>query len=311
MEPNIELLRRAVMDSREGITIADLRRPDAPLVYINPAFERLTGYGAEEVIGRNCRFLQGDDRDEAALAHIRRTIAAREPCLVTIRNYRKDGSMFWNELSLSPVFDRSGEATHYIGIQRDVTAEVLLRDLVHEQNQRLERRSRELARMVSIDPLTGVHNRSYLDRQLGTMLGSARRTGERLTLFMIDVDHFKAYNDLYGHPQGDNALCAIAGALERTFARSGDFVARYGGEEFAVVGACAVEGDAVPQADRLRESVRALEIPHEGSPLGRASISVGYAFGRPGESPEDLVRRADAALYEAKRAGRDCARRAA
>ena len=119
---DLNVLKAAVMNSRDGITISDPTLPDNPLIFVNSAFERMTGYSLEEIIGKNCRYLQGDDKDqEDQLTIIRETIKKQQTCLVTLRNYRKDGSMFWNELSMSPIFDNQGKLIHYLGIQKDVT----------------------------------------------------------------------------------------------------------------------------------------------------------------------------------------------
>ena len=118
----LALKDRALDVAAEGITIADARLPARPLIYANDGFERLTGYPAGEVLGRNCRFLQGLDSDPAAVAEIRAAIAEQRECIVEILNYRRDGSSFWNRLSITPVRDESGVVTHYIGIQSDVTA---------------------------------------------------------------------------------------------------------------------------------------------------------------------------------------------
>jgi PAS domain S-box-containing protein len=118
----LALKDRALDVAAEGITIADARLPARPLIYANDGFERLTGYPIGEVLGRNCRFLQGPDSDPAAVAAIRTAVAEERQCVVEILNYRRDGSSFWNRLSITPVRDESGEVTHYIGIQSDVTA---------------------------------------------------------------------------------------------------------------------------------------------------------------------------------------------
>lgn len=116
---------RAVAASALSFTVSDPHLPDAPLVYVNPAFERTTGYGPAEALGRNCRFLQGEGTDPAATARIRAAMAEQRHEVVTLLNYRRDGSPFWNELSLSPVHDSAGALTHFVGIQADVTARVL------------------------------------------------------------------------------------------------------------------------------------------------------------------------------------------
>ena len=130
-----EIRDRAVVAAGLSFTISDPRLPDNPLVFVNPAFERTTGYAGTEVEGRNCRFLQGPDTDPAAVQEVRDALAREEHRTVTLLNYRKDGSAFWNELSLSPVYDAHGELTHFVGIQSDVTARVAVE---HERERHLE-----------------------------------------------------------------------------------------------------------------------------------------------------------------------------
>jgi len=115
------LLDRAVAASSNGILISDPGLPDNPIVYVNPAFERITGYSLEEVVGRNCRFLQGEDRDQTALEELRAAVLEGRECRVVLRNYRRDGALFWNELYISPVYDEAGNLTNFVGVQSDVT----------------------------------------------------------------------------------------------------------------------------------------------------------------------------------------------
>ena len=120
-EEELRLLNRAVTASPNGVVITDPGLPDNPVVYVNPAFERITGYANEEVIGRNCRFLQGEDRNQAALEELRAAVREARGCRVVVRNYRKDGSLFWNELSISAVHDVEGQVTNFVGVQNDIT----------------------------------------------------------------------------------------------------------------------------------------------------------------------------------------------
>ncbi len=126
---------RAVVAAGLSFTISDTRLPDNPLVFVNPAFERTTGYARDEVQGRNCRFLQGPHTDPADVQRIRAAMAAEEHLTLTLLNYRKDGTAFWNELSLSPVYDADGALTHYVGIQADVSARV---QIEQERERHLE-----------------------------------------------------------------------------------------------------------------------------------------------------------------------------
>src|SRR5918996_5973190 len=113
----LRLLERAVTASTNSIVISDPNQPDDPLVYGTPAFERTTGYTAEEVLGRNCRFLQNEDRDQPGVGELRAAVHEGRHCSVVLRNYRKDGTLFWNELSIYPVRDEKRRVTNFVGVQ--------------------------------------------------------------------------------------------------------------------------------------------------------------------------------------------------
>jgi PAS domain S-box-containing protein len=131
------LLDRAVAASSNGILITDPNLPDNPIVYANPAFERTTGYLVGEAVGRNCRFLQGEDRDQSALEELRAALREGRGCRVVLRNYRKDGSLFWNELHVSPVHDEEGRLTNFVGVQNDVTGRRRIEEALKESEDRL------------------------------------------------------------------------------------------------------------------------------------------------------------------------------
>lgn len=140
------LLRKAVDASASSIVIADARRKDLPLIFVNPAFRALTGYSPKEILGRNCRFLQSSDRSQPGIAVIRKALRERRSCTVVLRNYKKNGVLFWNELRLSPVLGPGGELTHYIGVQTDVTERVRAEEASREHEQELRRTVRERTR---------------------------------------------------------------------------------------------------------------------------------------------------------------------
>jgi PAS domain S-box-containing protein len=135
-----ELLALAVDASNDGIVIAEQEGHENILIYVNRAFEVLTGYSADEILYRDCRFLQGDDTDQEGIREIRAALGRGEGCRVVIRNYRKDGTLFWNELSITPVFNEDDQLTYYIGIQKDITARV-------EAEERAERAEAALAQL--------------------------------------------------------------------------------------------------------------------------------------------------------------------
>ena len=115
-EEMLWLYDRAMAATSTGIVISDATNPKHPIIYCNPAFESMTGYRRQEVIGKNCRFLQGSDTDSDALNTIRQALKTENECKVRLKNYRQDGTAFWNALSISPVRDRTGKLTHFIGV---------------------------------------------------------------------------------------------------------------------------------------------------------------------------------------------------
>jgi len=304
---NLELMKQAVMDSRDGITISDNCAEDNPLIFVNPAFERLTGYSFEEITNVNCRYLQNNDRDQPELKIIRKAIEAGEYCLVTLRNYRKDGTMFWNELSISPIYNEKGIVAHFLGIQKDVTSRVLIEQQLREENQSLEKTKAHFEQLAIKDGLTGIYNRRFFDLQFDVQCRIARRNNDPLALLMIDVDHFKQFNDIYGHQVGDNALKIIAVSLSKAFLRSSDFIARYGGEEFVVLSAGMTQEQAVLFTDKLCQRVRSLGIPHSASSTGYLTVSIGFSVHllASQDTPGLLLEQADKALYVAKKLGRN------
>jgi diguanylate cyclase len=201
-------------------------------------------------------------------------------------------------------------------------AETLLRSTaeMRETNKALEDRltqskneisnlqqSLEAIRAESLtDPLTGLGNRKYFDRMIGMALQSALASAEPLSLLLFDIDHFKSFNDSYGHLTGDQVLRLVGLSLKQTI-KGQDITARYGGEEFAVVLPNTALRQALTVADHIRRAVMSKELKKKstGEILGRVTISVGVSMLKPGDDPEALIDRADACLYAAKRNGRN------
>ena len=151
----LRLLDRAVTASTNSIVITDPNQPDDPLVYVNPAFERTTGYPAEEALGRNCRFLQGEDHDQPALEELRTAIHEERHCTVVLRNYRKDGTLFWNELSVYPVRDEKGHMTNFVGVQNDVTERIRAEEVFSEIRRAERRRIARDLHDIALQDLSG------------------------------------------------------------------------------------------------------------------------------------------------------------
>jgi diguanylate cyclase (GGDEF)-like protein len=197
--------------------------------------------------------------------------------------------------------DQLAGAIHMAAINREL----------EEANERLRRANRRLSRLSSRDDLTGIANRRRFDRRLALEWRRAARAERPLTLLMADIDCFKDYNDLHGHQQGDACLRRVAQALAATLHRAGDLVARYGGEEFAVLLADTDAEHGAVTAEMLRARVEALAIPHGASlvaPVVTLSLGAATLHTRTGLPSNALVERADRALYQAKREGRNCVR---
>lgn len=284
-----QLLERALDASTTGITIADMLRPDAPLIWVNSAFNELTGYSGPDVLGRNCRLLQGPATDQRTIAELGAAVAAGEQIRTRILNYRRDGLPWWNELQMSPVRGEGGVLTHYIGVQHDVTA-------------RVEAEAKVL-HLAYHDALTGLPNRERLRAALADALARGRRTGQATALLFIDLVAFKTVNDAYGHDAGDQVLREVAGRL-RLALRADDLLTRQGGDEFLLLLHDLPAEFAAGVAERVAEDlVAALAPPFavggDAVPIG-ASIGIALAPEH-SDDPDQLLRHADTAMYAAKR----------
>ena len=218
-EEELRLRDRAMGVAAEGIVISDPGQPDNPLIYVNDGFERLTGYSRQEVLGRNCRFLQGAGTDPAALSHIRECIRERRDCLVELLNYRKDGLPFWNRLSIVPLRNAEGRLTHFVGVQSDITARKLA-------EERLARANTEILasnnRMKSDLEAAASLQQALLPTRLPRLEGiefawlyrpTAELAGDQLNIIQVDDAHVALYLlDVSGHGVA-SALMAVAASL--------------------------------------------------------------------------------------------------
>lgn len=194
-EMHLLLRNQAIEFSPSGVTIADAIDPDYPLIYVNPAFLKTTGYRLEEVLGRNCRFLQGDDRDQPELRLIRMALREHRSCTVTLRNYRKNGEMFYNELRIAPIFSSEGELTHYVGICTDVTRRMRDHEKIEKQNQALMQANHELQDMhIHVEMAAQQIQRQNEDlRAANINLAAARQQAEEMvhlkSQFLATMSH--------------------------------------------------------------------------------------------------------------------------
>jgi diguanylate cyclase (GGDEF)-like protein len=217
------------------------------------------------------------------------------------RCLKKDGGYLWMEASLRLYRDPSAnEAPGFVVVIRDIS----LRKAAEEE---LQRAFRMVETLASVDGLTGIANRRRFDEVLQSEWRRAQRDCTACSLLLMDVDHFKNYNDIYGHIPGDRCLRQMAEVAAQVLQRPADLVARYGGEEFAVILPDTTYGGAIAIAEQIRLTVERLHIPHEGNPHGVVTVSVGCATQMPGVGSDlsELLKAADSALYVAKSLGRN------
>lgn len=286
----IRIRTRAVEASVNAIIITDNEQADQPIVYVNPAFERITGYRSEEVLGRNCRFLQGEQQGQPALNTIRRALRGQEEGAAILRNYRKDGSAFWNDLKVAPVVNDRGKVSHFVGILHDITE--------------AKRYQEELEHQANHDSLTGLPNRNLLNDRIHQAIALASRNQSQFSLVFMDLDHFKVVNDSLGHNAGDRLLIQMAKRLQGV-AREIDTVARLGGDEFVILLADSGSfAGRIGWLERLKEQI-ATPLMLDGQELV-VSCSIGFCcFPDDGRDVGTLLRNADTAMYQAKHQGRN------
>jgi diguanylate cyclase (GGDEF)-like protein/PAS domain S-box-containing protein len=289
-EQQLRLRERALHATSNGILITRLDGRDNIIEYVNPAFERITGYPADDVVGRDPRFMAATAMDANERKQLREAILAHAPANVVLRNLRKDGVLFWNDLSITPVQDEHGAVTHYIGVIIDVTASKL--------------RTAHLEHEVNHDALTGLANRNLLWDRLEQALHLAQRHKSLVATVLIDLNNFKIINDTFGHEAGDVVLKVVARRLQASV-RDSDTVARMSGDEFVLVLANQPSlRFTLRMVERVRQSF-AIPVSFNGReiPIG-ASVGVSL-YPHDGASAADLVRAADLAMYYGKANARD------
>jgi diguanylate cyclase (GGDEF)-like protein/PAS domain S-box-containing protein len=268
---------------------------DGTLVAWNGAAERLYGYTAAEVIGRSAAFLIPSDTGEDITDILTQMIRGERIVGVEKIRRRKDGTLIELSMTYSPIKNAAGRTVGLSAIGRDITER-------KQAERRLQEANTRLAALATEDGLTGLKNHRAFQERLGEEMRRAQRTGSPLSLVMLDVDHFKQYNDAFGHPAGDEVLRVLADVL-REAARETDLAARYGGEEFALLLPDTDAAGATALAERCRAAV-------VGAAWAKRPVTASFGVcTMTVDDPSDataLTAGADAALYAAKRSGRNC-----
>jgi diguanylate cyclase (GGDEF)-like protein/PAS domain S-box-containing protein len=289
-EKSLRLRERVIEVSANAVIICSASAPDYAIEYVNPAFEHITGYSAAEVVGHSLGSLQGNSQDQQNIEEIRAALREKREGHALLRNYRKDGSGYWNDLFIAPVQDENGVISHFVVAQYDITA--------------VMRYEAELEFQAKHDTLTGLANRNLLRERLTQAIAGAERNGTPIWVVFVDLDRFKFVNDTLGHEAGDVLLKVLAGRLQSA-ARETDTVARLGGDEFVLVLPEHTEdGTGLAVLQRIMDAVAQPLLIHEHEFFLTCSIGVA-TYPTDGSTAESLTKHADIAMYRAKEMGRN------
>jgi diguanylate cyclase (GGDEF)-like protein/PAS domain S-box-containing protein len=304
---DVDFYRRLLECSPEGVVLVDAQSPEHPVVYVNPGFESLTGYSGADLVGKNLRLLQADDREQDARHRLREALAKGESCRALLRNYRKDGTVFWNEMTVVPLRDGGGRITHFAGHHRDA-GERLRIDPKLSREAAMSGAHQPTAVAVRDDRLTGLFTLPYLEELLKRDWAMAQREGRSIAVFAIDIDALDLYNATFGRAAGDSAIRRVAHCVSGCLRRSSDVTARIdGGSLMAFAPGLTVE-QALSLGHVMAERVRELRIHHPRSGVLRyISVSIGVCAAVPGaeDDPATLVERSQMQLKLAKKSGRN------
>lgn len=301
-----DMYRRLLDTSPEGVVLVDAQHPDRPVIYVNPAFETLTGYTATELTGRNLRMLQADDREQDGRHRLREALRLGESCRVLLRNYRKDGTLFWNEMTVLPLLDAQGRVTHYAGHHRDAGERLRIDPKLSRDS--LSGAHQPTGVAIRDDRLTGLFTLPYLQELLKRDWAIAQREHRSIAVFAIDIDALDLYNATFGRAAGDSAIRRVAHCVSGCLRRSSDVTARIdGGSLMAFAPGLTVE-QALELGQLMAERVRELRIHHPRSGILRyITVSVGVCAAVPGadDSSSTLAEKSQLQLKLAKKLGRN------
>jgi diguanylate cyclase (GGDEF)-like protein/PAS domain S-box-containing protein len=303
LRENTELFESAFEYAAIGMALVSL---EGRWLRVNNAAIELLGYSETELLTNDFQALTHPDDLDKDLELLREMLSGeRDTYRMEKRYFHKNRQEIWALLSVSMVRDENGKPEYVVSQMQDISAQKRAEAALQQRQKQLEALNDRLEQLSSTDPLTQLNNRRALEGRLHEELSRSKRTGEPLSLLIVDVDHFKRYNDSYGHPEGDQALRALAAAL-RDVSRTNDTVARLGGEEFVLLlphtdasGCCAVARRLAQLVSRLEGLRVAITVSTGGATLVPVIGSIRIP------TADALMRRADEALYRAKQEGRN------
>ncbi|MDC0933847.1 sensor domain-containing diguanylate cyclase, partial [Arcobacteraceae bacterium] len=269
--------------------ITSTTNKDGVINYASKAFQNISGYSEEQLLGESHNILRHPDVNIELYQDMWDTIKSGKIWIKEFQNRKKDGSTYWVESTISPEIGFYGDIVGYTAIRQDIT-------------------DRKTVEELSItDALTSLYNRRHFDNELKTNLSLSQRMKTKLAFAMIDIDHFKQYNDTYGHQDGDETLKSVALTLKQFFKRDIDMVFRLGGEEFGILFYVTEFEDALKIGNQIIKCIEDLKIKHEKSSASQfVTISMGlFIYSNSDLSPLAVYKKTDELLYEAKQNGRN------
>ncbi len=280
-------LTKAVEQSANSVIITDT---DGYIEYANPYFFAVTGYSSDEVIGKKPSILKSGDQPPELYENLWNTLKSGHEWRGELKNRKKDGTVFWEQCSIAPVRNEAGIITHFVGIKEDITVKKAQEDV--------------LTWHASHDTLTGLHNRYYLESHLSSLIMKINRQHQHVSVLLVDIDNMKFVNDTFGHDFGDQLIKEISRRLKDA-ACPESLLARFFGDEFII---CPPYSDSSSKACMLAQKIKDLmgtPFMVEGAEI-MMGASIGVAtFPEDGENVDNLLRNAEAAMYEAKKQGRN------
>ena len=292
VEEALQLRQRAIEASANAVILTSAAAPHYPVEYVNPAFERITGYQSDEVTGRSLSLLWADDLEQPAIKEMQACARERREGHAVLRTYTRNGDLFWSDVYVAPVRDESGEVRNFVVALYDITA--------------TKRYQAELEFQANRDTLTGLANRNVLRDRLAQAIAYTHRYGRGLWVLFINLDRFKFVNDTLGHRAGDMLLKKIAGRMQASV-RDTDTVARLSADEFVVVLQERERGEEKLSHAVVQRIMDAIAVPAE---IEGYEFVVGSSIGiavspNDGDDPEMLIKHAGIAMYRAKESGRN------
>lgn len=262
------------------------------ITYVSDAFCEISGYTKEEMIGNNHRLVRHPDMDDSLYKELWETISLGMVWVGEMKNLKKDGDYYWVQASVSPTYDEYGKKTGYTSVRQDITDK------------------KKLEQISITDGLTNIYNRRYFDHVFSNKYNNTKRETTLEFFLILDIDHFKLYNDHYGHQYGDEALRNVARSLQKSLKREDDYCFRLGGEEFGVLFRADSKEKGLEFAEQIRGNIENLKIEHcKNSVSPYITISSGLVIltgtNNSINSRTNIYKKADELLYEAKKAGRN------